>query len=149
MIIHSVYFFFLFAEYVIFLPIIEYRFYFIFIQTKLLNKTYSDIIIFFIIFLNHGYVILKLFLTTDFAFSLMFTGLIFLMCLYVIFRKNKQGIAYIYLFQIGVNLGVFVTILALIYTDYIIKPRFDLSLFVKNNCFDFTLIDFLKDDEEI
>ena len=145
-IVHFIYFALLTIVFGIMSPIAEFRYYLVFLQSKFKNSKLTYIFVFLLLSMNYSIIIYQTALNASKYFTYLLIVLVLLGNYRLLVIKDKDGIITTLLRQIGINLGIIITMILCIYSSYIIQQRHDISLYVNKNAIDRIIDGFIWDD---
>lgn len=144
--VHILYFILLSVIFGIVAPIAEFRYYLVFLQSKFKDGVFTYIVLWIVFLMNSLVLVLMVQQATSFRFFILFLALVVLNKYTILRNKANEGIIVTLFRQFGINLGFIVLIILSIYTNFIIKKRKDISLFIDRNGIDLICDGFIWDD---
>lgn len=143
-IMHAIYLFLYFMEFAIFTPLIESRFYLIFLRKKISQSFFTFFIFLFLIF-NFSYSIFVQFNEKDPIIVSIWFGGVFITTLFVFYLLDSKGVITTIIFQMGVNFGICIVLGLGFYTNLMYdKTKMKAELFSDDNFWEMIFRGFIE-----
>ena len=143
-IMHAIYLFLYLLEFAIFTPLIENRFYLIFLRKKMSQSFFTFFIFLFLIF-NFSYSIFVQFNEKNPIIVSIWFGGVFIMTLFVFYLLDSKGVITAIIFQMGVNLGICIVLGLGFYTNLMYdKTTMKAELFSDDNFWEMIFRGFIE-----
>ena len=146
-ILHMVYLISIGLEFVIFMPLVEYRYYFVFVQYKV-NNVCTAFWVYLFMFGNYAFYMVYIGLTDDqFELSIAYFIAIVLMFIFTFMVKRRFGLIAALLQQMGMNLGVVIVLALMLFSRSIFHDPKSLRHFSLYNIWDYVFELFYNRDD--
>jgi hypothetical protein len=146
---HIAYMIFLGIEFVLFMPLIEYRYYFVFVQYKV-NNICTTFWIYFFMFGNYLFYMIHIGLKDQqFELSVAYFAVIILMFIFTSIAKRNHGLITALLQQMGMNFGAFLVLTMMLFSRTIFHNPKSLEHFSIYNIWDYTFELFFNREDEL
>lgn len=146
-ILHMVYLISLGLEFVLFMPLVEYRYYFVFVQYKV-NNVCTAFWVYLFMFSNYAFYMVYIGLTDDqFELSIAYFIAIVLMFIFTFMVKRRFGLIAALLQQMGMNLGVVIVLALMLFSRSIFHDPKSLRHFSLYNIWDYVFELFYNRDD--
>lgn len=135
-VMHFFYLVFYFFELVLLTPIIEFRYYLVFIRLKI-DRSLFTVLIIFVMCLNHSYSIGVQYFDGNVTISIIWAALVIGMYLLIFIIAKKSGIITAIFCQMGIYFGVILVLVFALYTRKILDENgLTENMFVQKNIFE-------------
>lgn len=146
-VVHIAYVLLLAFEFVLFMPLVEYRYYFVFVQYKVDNAC-TTLWVYFFMFCNHLYFMVHVGLRDQqFELSVAYCAAVVLMLALTAAAKRRHGLVAALLQQMGMNLGAVLVLALMLFSRTVFRNPHSLDHFSLYNIWDYAFELFYNRDD--